>query len=135
MSYSPLAGGFLTGKLSPTAKSTSLKGTRFEVTDDNVLGKAFRHWYDKPQMHTAMEKLRQITEDHGLSMEEASTRWIFYHSALTEHDGVIIGASKVSQIASTAAMIAAGKLPEKLVTGMDELSEVCKLDAASITQY
>lgn len=135
MSYSPLAGGFLTGKLSPIANPTRLKGTRFEVTDDNVLGQAFRHWYDKPQMHTAMEKLRRLTEDHGLSMEEASLRWIFYHSALTEHDSVITGASKVSQIASTAAMITAGNLPEKLVTGMNELSDLCRLDAASITQY
>ena len=125
----------MTGKLSQSTDAESLKGTRFEVADNNPMGRAFRHWYDKPGMHKAMEKLKALCDEHGISTEEASLRWIMFHSSLKEGDGVIVGASKPSQIEGCGKMITFGYLPEDLVTRMNALWDGCKSDAAAIVQY
>lgn len=97
---SPLAGDFLTGKLTHSTSSDEFISTRFEISDGNRVGKCFRRWYDKDSMHQAIEKLKEICDAHPVSPEEASLRWIVYHSALKGGDGVILGASKVSQVRS-----------------------------------
>ena len=52
---SPLAGGFLTGKLSLGADIT---GTRFE--DGNMMGAHYRPMYDKTAMHAAVKDLQYV---------------------------------------------------------------------------
>lgn len=53
MAYAPLAGGMLTGKVTLLSNPEALKGTRFEVSKDNLMGMAGRNWYDKPAFHDA----------------------------------------------------------------------------------
>ena len=130
MCFSPLAGGFLTGKLTPTKTAEDLKTTRF--AEGNAMGKAFRHWYDKPGMHTGIEKLRTICEENNVAMDEAAMRWIVYHSILDAQDAVIIGASKVSQIEGNTRDLKKGPLPGGLVKELDALWEIVKEDSASI---
>ena len=132
---SPLAGGFLTGKLMPNSNSNDLKGTRFEIADDNPFGKAFRHWYEKPSMHGAIAKLRTLASANSISMEGAAMRWLRFHSSLKQEDGIIIGASRIQQVESTSEMSAAGPLPDKLVEELSGLWEICKMDGAAIVQY
>lgn len=107
---SPLAGGFLTGKLAPASSASDLKGTRFEVSDSNPLGKAARHWYDKPSMHEVNERLRALAQEQDIPMEALAMRWLLYHSALEEEDGVIFGASNPRQAGKTINTIKAGPL-------------------------
>ncbi|KAM4057920.1 aldo/keto reductase family protein [Hirsutella rhossiliensis] len=71
--YSPLAGGFLSGRLS----AGETEGTRF--AEGNIMS------------HKTIEPL-------AISNIEASMRWISSHSALGPDDGVILGASKPSQL-------------------------------------
>lgn len=132
---SPLAGGFLTGKLTPNTGPDELKGTRFEIADDNPFGKAFRHWYDKPSMHEAIARLRTLASANNISMEGAATRWLRFHSALEAGDGIIVGASKVQQVESTSETSVAGPLPSGLVKELSGLWEICKIDGAAIVQY
>ncbi|KAI4151787.1 MAG: hypothetical protein LQ340_003295 [Diploschistes diacapsis] len=106
----PLAGGFLTGKLAPASSASDLKGTRFEVSDSNPLGKAARHWYDKPSMHEVNERLRALAQEQDIPMEALAMRWLLYHSALEEEDGVIFGASNPRQAGKTINTIKAGPL-------------------------
>ena len=58
----------------------------------------FREWYDKPELHGAMKKLRALSDESGIGMDELSLRWIVYHSILSDEDAIIVGASKVSQV-------------------------------------
>ena len=130
--FSPLAGGFLTGKFTQSTASDDLKSTRFEVSDGNPLGKAFRHWYDKDSMHQALEKLRKVCETYNVSMEEASLRWIVFHSALKAGDGVILGASKETQVHSNTVALNNGPLTGELASELDALWGVVETDAVSI---
>ena len=112
---SPLAGGFLSGRL--TAGET--EGTRFQ--EGNLLGGATKAQYDKQEFHDAIRSLNETIESLGISKVQASLRWIFYHSALGPGDGVIIGASKLSQLRQNAEAIADGPLPGNVVVAMDAL--------------
>lgn len=58
--HSPLAGGFLTGKLTRSNPTQDLKSARFEILDGNPLGKAFRHWYYKVSMHQPLKSLESF---------------------------------------------------------------------------
>lgn len=85
--YSPLGGGFLTGKLT----TGNAEGTRL----DSAYGQHFRNWYDHPEFHAALRKLMAAIEPLGIKPAEAALRWLAYHSALDEADGIVLGATKV----------------------------------------
>ena len=124
---SPLAGGFLTGKLSKDATLEARVGTRFE--DGTPGAKAFGLWYDKPTMYSGNDKLRELGEGYGLSMAEMALRWVYYHSILRNGDGVIIGASKVAQLEAGLANIQQGPLPDSLADELDNLWHVVEPSA------
>jgi len=128
--FSPLAGGFLTGKLTQSTKTEDLAGTRFE--SGNVMGRALRHWYDKPSMYKGLESLEQLCKKYDTPMDEASLRWLVYHSILNAGDGVILGASKVAQVEGNLVAISHGPLPDDFAKGLDDLWEVVKDEAKSI---
>lgn len=49
--------------------------------------------YKIPEMHAAMTDLLGSLEPLGIAGSEACLRWLYHHSALSEEDGVILGAS------------------------------------------
>ena len=75
--------------------------------------------YDKPHIHAAMTELLRALEPYGISGSEACLRWIFYHSSLGDHDGVVLGASKVSQVTQNLQDISKGPLPAGIVEKID----------------
>ena len=83
-------------------------------------------------MHTGLEKLRAISHEHDIPMDEASLRWIMLHSALQAGDGVVLGASRVSQITNNTKQITHGHLPESMAKSMEELWDVVKVDAHQV---
>jgi len=83
-------------------------------------------------MHSGIEKLRALCEENGIPMEEASLRWVVFHSMLQEGDGVILGASRVSQITSNTEQIAHGSLPEAMAKKMDEMWAIVQEDAGQV---
>ena len=93
------------------------------------MGRAFRHWYDKPGMHAGIERLQSICKDNKVGMDEAAMRWLVYHSVLGGQDAVILGASKVAQIEGNSRDLKKGPLPGELVKELDALWEVVKEDA------
>lgn len=54
--------------------------------------------YGDELLHNAQRKLADSTRELGITPIEAALRWVIYHSALQEQDGVILGASKEAQI-------------------------------------
>ena len=137
VAFSPLAGGFLTGKLTQSTGPEDLKGTRFEVSDANFMGMGFRYWYDKPSMHTAVREMAELCKTHGVKINHAAWRWILYHSLLRRErgDGVIIGPSNLNQLADYVEAAKQGPLEVDLVKGLDSLWEGVKDDASSIVVY
>ncbi|KAJ5578618.1 uncharacterized protein N7459_007582 [Penicillium hispanicum] len=115
--YSPLAGGFLTGR--PTRGD--VEGTRYAPSSQ--IATAMNAMYDKPEMHAAMTDLLDTLEPLQISGAGACLRWIYYHSILNENDGVILGASKLPQIVQNVNDIAQGPLPTAIVQKIDALCE------------
>ncbi|KAI2467800.1 Aldo/keto reductase [Annulohypoxylon bovei var. microspora] len=113
--YSPLGGGFLTGKLTlGTAEGTRLR---------SAYGAHFARWYDRPEFHDAVKKLLEVIEPLGIKPSEAALRWVAYHSDLSEEDGVILGATKIEQLKQNLEDIEKGPLPQDVV---DEIIAIGK---------
>lgn len=74
-------------------------------------------------MHAAMTGLLNLLEPLGINGSEACLRWLYYYSALSEGDGVILGASKMPQIAQNMADISKGPLPTEVLQKIDLLWE------------
>ncbi|KAH6638887.1 NADP-dependent oxidoreductase domain-containing protein [Boeremia exigua] len=121
--YSPLAGGFLT----KTAADLDAGAGRF---NKDALGGMYSNMYDKPTLREGLKEWNKIAEKEGVSKAELAYRWVAHHSALTEEgDGVIFGASKLSQIEQTAGGIKKGKLSEEAVKSIEQLWESVKAEA------
>ncbi|KAI8956769.1 Aldo/keto reductase [Daldinia sp. FL1419] len=138
VAYSPLAGGMLSGKVTFSNNNPeALRGSRFEVSKDNIMGMAGRNWYDKPVFHDAIRKMGALCKTHGVDMVDASMRWVLHHSILEgeKGDGVIIGPRSQKQLDSYAAAIKGGPLPQGLVEGINGLWESVADDAAPILVY
>lgn len=82
---------------------------------------AYPNLYDQPVVHDALRKAIKGCEDHGVSITEASMRWLMHHSILKEHDGIIIGATKEEQIRSNVEQARSGPLPEEILEVMETL--------------
>ncbi|TVY53696.1 Oxidoreductase sirO [Lachnellula suecica] len=78
-------------------------------------------WEAVTDMNNAFVKwLALVARESGMPIYEAALRWIVYHSALGEDDGVILGASKISQLKSNLGSIEKGPLDAGLVVTFDE---------------
>lgn len=121
--YSPLAGGFLT----KSAADLDAGVGRF---NKDALRGMYSGMYDKPSLREGLKMWNKIAEKEGVSKAELAYRWVAHHSALTnEGDGVIFGASKLSQIEQTAAGIKKGKLSQEAAKSIDQLWESVKAEA------
>jgi aflatoxin B1 aldehyde reductase len=116
---SPLAGGFLTGKVSIKKPETNLSGGRWAPGAFPLYPDVF----DKPSVHAAVRKFYYHCEDNNISSTEASLRWLVYHSALREGDGIIIGATRVDQLKGNLEISRKGPLDEEIVKAVEELWE------------
>lgn len=118
VAYSPLAGGFLTGKFT----AGNAEGTRMS----GPLGQRLRNIYDKPDFHNAINELKHIIEPLGISPTGAALRWLAYHSELNEEDGIILGASKIEQLAQNVKDIEQGPLPETVVAAIGAIKSAAE---------
>ncbi|KAH8817736.1 aflatoxin B1-aldehyde reductase [Flagelloscypha sp. PMI_526] len=133
--YCPLAGGFLVGHLlSPEALKNPEPGSHFDAS--LPFGTFFRERYGS--MIEAVSSLRStcasflppspyfsysrsIQEKHGLTLNQASVRWMEHHSVMIPSDhGIIYGASKASQAKATLQYANEGPLPDAVVRAYNE---------------
>lgn len=71
--------------------------------------------------HTdVIQLLREIVEKNGIGLEEASLRWLQYHSILTEIDGITISSSSTQQLENKILHCTKGPLPNEIVEAMEK---------------
>ena len=84
--------------------------------------------YWKKSNFDALDVIRKAVEPHGISMIEATYRWLAYHSMLDESrgDAILIGASKLHHLIENMNTIKAGPLPDDITTAFDIAWELCR---------
>ncbi|KAL9078993.1 MAG: hypothetical protein Q9157_002092 [Trypethelium eluteriae] len=139
-SESPLGEARAAGLLTDFAIDTKI-GNK-DMGFDTSNGKSHKFMYDKPSMHDAVKMLAWECEngegtvkgvDEGdatiTPLGEASLRWLYYHSALNEYDGMILRVHSVGMIVANGKAIGRGPLPEGLVVAFDTVRDMVKKDA------
>lgn len=122
VAYNPLAAGLLAGK--HTEVSEVAEG-RFKG-NPNYLSRFYTD-----ENFRALDLIRTACKTDGISMVEATYRWMLRHSALDpETDGILLGGSSVAQLeqnleACTAAT-EKGPLSPELLTAFDEAWKLTK---------
>jgi len=94
--YNPLAGGMLTGK---HQKGAPPQGTRFTLGDAGARYQE-RYWHDRE--FEAVEALKGVAAEAGMSLATMAVSWVLAHKAIT---APIIGASKPEQLADSLAAV------------------------------
>lgn len=89
VAYNPLAAGLLTGK---HTQSNDVKSGRFK-DNQNYLPRFYTDDNFK-----AVSLIQKACSEEGITMIEATFRWLLCHSALGGQDGVLLGASSLEQL-------------------------------------
>lgn len=112
--YNPLAGGMLTGKYRSICEAPA-EG-RFALRAKSYQG---RYW--KESYFDAMVVVSDACSSAGIPVAEAALRWLAFHSALEERrgDGIIVGASRLSQLEQNLASLERGPLGDELADAFD----------------
>jgi aryl-alcohol dehydrogenase-like predicted oxidoreductase len=98
LAYNQLAGGLLTGKHTIDSDAT---GTRF---DGNAM---YRNRFWQAGYFQAVEKLKQVADEAGLTLLELSLRWIRDRA-----DGLLIGATTMEQLEENLAALEGDLSPD-----------------------
>ncbi|RDW95193.1 hypothetical protein BP5796_00956 [Coleophoma crateriformis] len=130
--FNPLAGGYLTDRYHRGTGTEALEpGSRFDPA--RVQGRAYRQRYWNEAYFDALERLRPVAKQFGLSEAECALRWIMHHSLLRKEHGdkIIIGASSPEQLKQNLENLEKGPLPEEVVKAFDDGWRIVKGVAAS----
>ncbi|NLW53344.1 MAG: aldo/keto reductase, partial [Clostridiaceae bacterium] len=94
-----------------------------------------RYWKDS-YFHS-IEKIKQVCAEHDINIVEASYRWLAFHSMLNmkRGDGIIVGASNLKHLQQNMAAMAAGPLPEAVVSAFEQAWTECRSDAPEYFRF
>ncbi|HLZ20066.1 MAG TPA: aldo/keto reductase, partial [Smithellaceae bacterium] len=107
--WSPLAGGFLSGKY--TRQSAGEQGARRTIFDFPVI--------DKERAYNIIDVMTKIADVRCVSVSQVALAWLLHQPAVTS---VIIGAKKMDQLEDNL-------LAVKLALSADELNELNSISA------
>jgi aflatoxin B1 aldehyde reductase len=122
VAYNPLAAGLLTGKhMAPAATETPTDGVLVGRFRDNP---NYLPRFYTPANFAALQLIRTACEAAQICLVEATYRWMLCHSGLGAEDGLLLGASSLSQLdENLAACVAAHEkdaLPEAVLQAFDD---------------
>eukprot|EP00281_Chroomonas_sp_CCMP1168_P003252 CAMPEP_0206259616 /NCGR_PEP_ID=MMETSP0047_2-20121206/26588_1 /ASSEMBLY_ACC=CAM_ASM_000192 /TAXON_ID=195065 /ORGANISM="Chroomonas mesostigmatica_cf, Strain CCMP1168" /LENGTH=325 /DNA_ID=CAMNT_0053686519 /DNA_START=169 /DNA_END=1146 /DNA_ORIENTATION=+ len=118
--YNPLAGGILTGK---HTKEDAPPPGRFKEN------KMYLDRFWKDAYFDAIKALNEECKSEGVTMTDASLRWLKNHSQLSgaRGDGIIIGASSMEHLYDNLKCLASSTpLSEGLLKAFDDAWEECR---------
>jgi aflatoxin B1 aldehyde reductase len=121
--YNPLAGGLLTAKHALYEDSPA--DGRFTHRPN------YKQRYWKESYFNAIEHIKATTEPYGISIAEATYRWLVNHSMLNNNrgDAVIIGASKLDHLIQNIKSVKAGPLPLDVIEAYEYAWNMCKAES------
>lgn len=124
--YNPLAGGMLSGKYNFNQGDEDQPKGRFFDTGKKDLSnqwtKAYRDRYWRDQYKKGILEIQRVlqeTYNDDVTLVEAAMRWLVHHSKLTDDDGVILGFSKLEQVAPNCEALDGSPLHENVVTAFE----------------
>jgi aflatoxin B1 aldehyde reductase len=128
VAYNPLAAGLLTGK-----------HKRVEDDGDVIKGRFKKNQNYLPRFYTsdnfdALDLITSVCEEEGLTLIEATFKWLLRHSVLEEQDGVLLGASSTKQLdqnlkACLSAVDHEHPLSEKVLKAFDDAWQITEKSA------
>jgi len=107
--YNPIAAGLLSGK---HTREKAVENTRFALDR----GYAARYW--KNGNFDAVDALKEIADDLGISLLELTFRW---HLSLQFEDCAIVGASKLEQVVQNIELFDAEPFDAETMKRFDEI--------------
>lgn len=110
--WSPLAGGFLTGKYTPE----NLDDPNFRLSSFDLLP------FDKERGFEVVEAMRSISEQRGCSIPQVAIGWLLAKEAVSS---VLVGASTLSQLEDNLGAAETGLTSEE-IAAIDELMPPAK---------
>ncbi|MBR3534023.1 MAG: aldo/keto reductase [Clostridiales bacterium] len=118
--YNPTMGGLLTGKYKSVNEAPA--DGRFTHRP----GYQDKYW--NKTNFDAIQVIREATEQCGMTMVEATYRWLAYHSMLDgdRGDSILIGASKLNHLISNMETVKAGPLPETVTDAFSHAWEIAR---------
>lgn len=111
MVWSPLAGGFLSGKYDRDGKTAEGRRVDFDFPPIN-----------KERAYDAIEVMRSIAATKGCSIAQVALAWLLHQKVVTS---VIVGAKRIDQLTDNIGATQVSLAPEEL----DALDKVTKLPA------
>jgi aryl-alcohol dehydrogenase-like predicted oxidoreductase len=123
--WSPIAQGVLTGKYEPGKEAP--EGSR--ATDDKGGAHMIKRWLGNDELLTAVQSLKPIASDLGLSMSQLAVAWVLTNPNVA---AAIVGASRPQQVTDNAG--AAGKtIPADAMARIDEVLKGHVIDDPALT--
>ena len=119
ISYSPLAGGLLSGK--HHMEEGPLAGSRFTL---GTAGPRYRERYWHERQFDTVEELRTVADEAGLPMAQMAIGWVLANPAIT---APIIGASRPEQLRDALAAMKE-PLPPDVMERLDLITEDYRRD-------
>jgi aryl-alcohol dehydrogenase-like predicted oxidoreductase len=110
LAYNPLAGGLLTGK-HHRPEDQPAPGSRF--TKD-----MYRDRYWNPVQFAAVERLRRVAEQAGLTLVELALRWVLGRPLVS---GILLGASSHDQLVANLKAVDGPPLDQDTLDACDEV--------------
>ncbi|WP_415855272.1 aldo/keto reductase family protein [Sinomonas sp. G460-2] len=125
--WSPIAQGVLTGKYAPGAAAPS--SSRFSTADG---GTKTEHRYMQPAVLEAIQGLRPLADEAGLSMAAFAVAWVLQN---TNVSAAIVGASRPEQLKDNATASGVVLDPEILAKVDAVLGDVVVKDPARVESF
>jgi aryl-alcohol dehydrogenase-like predicted oxidoreductase len=107
--WSPLAGGFLSGKFLRDARDASARRATFDFPP-----------IDREKAFVILDRMQTVGAAHGVSVAQIALAWLLAQDAVTS---VIIGARKLAQLDDNLKSVDVTLLPEEL-RALDEVSRL-----------
>ncbi|WP_428120478.1 aldo/keto reductase [Candidatus Poriferisodalis sp.] len=132
--HGSLASGFLTGKYRKGV--APVKGVdRF--AQSRRIRQYEERYLHRDEMFAALDAITAAASEAELSTLEAAVRWTQHHSAVDASlgDAVLVGVSRIEQLAPIMRASRGGPLPDALVEAFDVANECVKMKSEYYMQY
>ncbi|KAG9319068.1 hypothetical protein KVV02_008526, partial [Mortierella alpina] len=123
--YSPLGAGLLSGKYS--FEDEIIEGSRYDpkvcTKCIDLLGSAllsFRGRFWNRRNMEAVQLLAKAAQANKMTLVEAAWRWMKHHSGLDDNDGIVIGASSLTQLENNLLDLGKEPLPQAMIDAFDD---------------